>query len=478
VIPGREQRSFLIIAMKTRNHNVLAYLLLTILAFVFGSIRLYATPQVEQSATQQEISEKVWEVFSNSSAVRDTALSWHRARKNPDVIAPLIYALRYSPDGREEIADTLRALSGASYAPDWFQWMLWQQSHPEIKPFAGFDTFQADLFANIDPNFRVFIYPGVKHEIRLEEIAWGGVIKDGIPALINPELIPANEAEYLTDSEPVFGIEINGDVRAYPYRIMDWHEMFNDVIGGVPVALAYCTLCGSGILFDTQVEGHGAPFVFGSSGFLYRSNKLMYDKESHSLWNQFTGRPVVGELAGADIELKVLPVVTTTWHDWYTQHPDTKVLSLNTGHQRDYTPGRPYSNYFTSPDLMFPTLVPDKRLQQKDQVFGLRITGVEKAWPLKTFKGGRVINDRVGVIDLVLVGDADKRTVRAYRSGGRKFRKKDDGLKQLVAEDGTWTVTETGLVKLDGQSLSRLPGHLAYWFAWSGYLEDAEFWTE
>ena len=83
----------------------------------------------------------------------------------------------------------------------------------------------------------------------------------------------------------MFGIEINGDIRAYPYRIIDWHEMFNDVIGGVPVTLAYCTLCGSGIFFDARVAGYDQPFVFGSSGFLYRSNKLMCDQRSNSLWN-------------------------------------------------------------------------------------------------------------------------------------------------------------------------------------------------
>ena len=140
-------------------------------------------------------------------------------------------------------------------------------------------------FNRTDPGFNVFFYPDLKHDIRLEEIVWGGAPKDGIPALNNPELIAAHAAEYLSDEEPVFGIEINGDIRAYPYRFIDWHEMFNDVIGGVPITLAYCTLCRSGILFDARVAGYDQPFVFGSSGFLYRSNKLMCDQRSNSLWN-------------------------------------------------------------------------------------------------------------------------------------------------------------------------------------------------
>ena len=140
--------------------------------------------------------------------------------------------------------------------------------------------------------------------------------KDGIPALTNPKQVAPEQATYLTDDELVFGVEIDGDARAYPLRILDWHEMLNDVVGGVPVTLAYCTLCGSGILYDTRVPGRAEPFVFGSSGFVYRSNKLMYDQATHSLWNQFTGRPVVGPLTGSGIELKVLPVTLASWRDW------------------------------------------------------------------------------------------------------------------------------------------------------------------
>jgi hypothetical protein len=171
--------------------------------------------------------------------IRDNARAWMARRGKPDVAAALIMALRYVPGDRLKNTRVLKAITEANHDPDWSDWMLWQQAHPEVKPFKGFDRFQADLFARIDLNFRAFLRPGVKHEIRLEEIVWGGVKKDGIPPLTNPELIPAAEADYLTKDELLFGVEINGDVRAYPLRFMDWHEMFNDVIGGVPVSLAY-----------------------------------------------------------------------------------------------------------------------------------------------------------------------------------------------------------------------------------------------
>lgn len=431
----------------------------------------------EAMLNSNDVGSHVRLLFVESIKVRRQSANWLRKRNNPDVIVALINAMRYVGDVGGDLADLLRHFTEENHGDDWSKWMSWLQAHPEIKPFDGYTRFKSELFQSLDPNFDVFIYPDIKHEIRIEEILWGGVEKDGIPALTNPDFIDANEATFLTDTESVFGVEINGDVRAYPYRIMDWHEMLNDVIGGIPVSLAYCTLCGSGILFDTRVAGRDKPFVFGSSGFLYRSNKLMYDQQTHSLWNQFTGRPVVGELTGSGIALKILPVVTTTWGQWKKQHPKTKVLSLETGFRRDYRPGSAYSRYFNSPKLMFPAPTNDKRLEPKQQVFGLRMTGAEKAWPLSAFSDGKVINDRVGVIQLVIIGDADTRTVRAYRSEGRQFRKDSEDLTIIKQEDKTWQVTEQALIGPDGENLARLPGHIAYWFAWSGYLDKADLYN-
>ncbi|MCH7929550.1 MAG: DUF3179 domain-containing protein [Proteobacteria bacterium] len=434
---------------------------------------LNARPSASGALAPEAVERIVRDVFEGDPAIRRSALERLEARGNPDVAPALIQALRFIGDDGRAIVGTLEALTGARPGDRWHEWMLWQEAHPEIEPFDGFDAFKADIMAVIDPEFRLFLRRGVKHEIRLEEIAWGGVVKDGIPALINPTHIEPPEADYLLDDELVFGVQINGDARAYPFRILDWHEMFNDVVGGVPVALAYCTLCGSGILYETEVSGRAEPLVFGSSGFLYRSNKLMYDRQTNSLWNQFTGRPVVGPLTGSGIELKVRPVTITSWKNWLKRHPDTKVLSLDTGYDRDYRPGRAYGAYFASPDLMFPALMADAQLKPKDYVFALRAGEHDKAWPLSDFEGGRVINDAVGDLDVVLIGDSASRTVRAYDARGRDFSAAGDDLESVVAGGEIWRVEEEALVGANGDRLPRLPGHIAYWFAWSGFKAAA-----
>ena len=400
---------------------------------------------------------------------RAAAREWMLKRDKTDVVPVLIRSLRYFPEDASETLPVLKQLTGQELGKNWFDWMVWLQNYSS-KEFENNEFFLVNFSNRIDKNFNQFFYPGLKKRIRLGEIVWGGVRKDGIPALTNPKLITANEADYITDKELVFGISINGDTRAYPYRFMDWHEMLNDTIGGVPVSLAYCTLCGSGILYKTQLSANEEPIIFGSSGFLYRSNKLMYDQKTHSLWNQFSGQPVVGKLANSGIELEVLPLVTTSWGEWKKQHPDSKVLAEDTGFHRDYSPGAAYGAYFFSEELMFPASLDDVSLKQKEKVFGLRISGANKAWPLSLFKKENVINDQIGIIAIVLIGNAKTETVRAYRSEGLEFHSLENGT--LIADNQQWQITETELIGPNKQSLSRLPGHVAYWFAWSGYFPN------
>lgn len=401
------------------------------------------------------------------------AIRWLLENGGRGSVAVLIRLLRWLPSEEPSVVARLRTLTGADPGTRWFDWMVWQQGHPEFVPYPGYTGFLADLLAGIDPRFRRFIRADVPHEIRPEEIVWGGVKVDGIPALDNPKLIAAADAGYLNPGDPVFGVEIGGDARAYPLRIVNWHEMVNDVVGGVPVSLAYCTLCGAGILFDGRVAGYARQFTFGSSGLLYRSNKLMYDRQTDSLWNQFTGRPVVGPLTRSNINLRLLPVVRTSWEQWRARHPSTRVLALDTGFARDYGPGVAYHEYFASPELMFPALVKDKRLSPKDLIFGVRVPGGVKAWPLADFTAGAVIDDRVGFVDIVLIGDPQGAGARAYRADGHRFVR-GAAPDEVRSAGARWRVTESALIGPGGESLPRLPGHVAYWFAWAGYFENAQ----
>ncbi|MEM9584334.1 MAG: DUF3179 domain-containing protein [Pseudomonadota bacterium] len=437
-------------------------------AFTGSLAASLATPAFAQSVNYKTM---MFDILSGDPDLFRPALAHIKARKNPDMAAGLIQAMRFTNGSEAEIAKTLRQITGANTGNTWFKWMLWQEANPQVKPHPTFIEFKREVMTRIDPNFadflkRQYLDPD-KMRIRLEEITWGGVRKDGIPSLDNPKLTSADKAIYMRGDDLIFGVSINGDTRAYPLRIMGWHEMFNEVIGGVPVALAYCTLCGSGILFETKVKGRNRPFVFGSSGFLYRSNKLMFDRQTNSLWNQFTGKPVVGKLANRRIELKQRPVVITTWDAWRAQNPQTKILSLDTGHRRDYGSGVVYAEYFGSNQLMFPTNVDQRKHKQKDYVFGIRKFGGAKAWPLRAFRRRKVINDGMLDTPLVLIGDAKSRTVRAYERGGLSFKQKGGG---LVSNDGqTWRVTEDALIS-GATQLPRVAGHIAYWFAWNGYL--------
>jgi hypothetical protein len=220
-------------------------------------------------------------------------------------------------------------------------------------------------------------------------------------------------------------------------------------------------------------------YTFGSSGFLFRSNKLMYDHQTNSLWHHLTGEPVVGPLASGGIRLRVLPVVITTWKEWRAEHPDTRVLDLKTGYQRDYTPGRPYGRYFASPDTMFPVSPRSDRLRTKDLVFGVRIAEARKAYPLDVFRRDPVVNDRVGTTAVVVLGTPETRSVRAYERGAFSFRQ-GAGPTELIetASGARWRVEEERLVEpATGRTLPRVGGHVAFWFGWYAFFPDAEVYT-
>ena len=361
--------------------------------------------------------------------------------------------------------------SGRAFDGDvetWYQW-LWSAERPVHPDYA---EFKGLLYAPIDARFREYFERRPKSTIRLDEIRWGGVRRDGIPPLKNPKMIAAHEATWLQDDNIVFGVAIDGDVRAYPKRILAWHEMVKDRIGGRELAGVYCTLCGALVLYD--VTAGGVPHELGTSGFLYRSNKLMYDHATKSLWSTLTGSPVVGPLVGQRIELESLYVVTTTWKAWRTRHPSTRVLSLDTGHQRDYSEGAAYRDYFATDRLMFGVPKRDARLPNKAEVLALRLPqapGEALAIAADFLATRPVYHARVGNVNLVVLTDASGAN-RVYESADVTFASWDRVAAARDARGKVWRLDESRLSGPNGETLKRLPAHRAFWFGWHAAYPD------
>ena len=391
----------------------------------------------------------------------------------------------------EQVIPVMQQLSGQSIEYDGKAWVEWLAQQPDLELPEGYFRWKVDLLSDIDPPFRSYFTTGddelidpAKIDLDLRFLVWGGVLQDdgssrSIPSLVNPAMVEGEDAAYLESTDRVFGVSINGDARAYPLRIMNWHEMANDVVGGVPVALAYCTLCGSGILYDTDVDGD--KYVFRSSGLLYFSNKLMYDLTTGGLWNQFTGVPVTGSLLESGVRLNIRPVTLTTWGDWLASHPDTLALDINTGYQRNYSsegdPGAAYTEYYGSPNLWFPVGEYDDRLQVKDVVYGIEIGGEAKAYPVEAVGREALVNDEVGGTELVLVGNPGTKTVVAYERTGARFVSLlgEEVRTTLVDENGVeWLVRDASLEALDGSGdeLARIAGRTSFWFGWRAFFPE------
>ena len=364
-----------------------------------------------------------------------------------------------------QILAVLNRATGQDFGADaelWYRWIWNQPSEPHPK----YGEFKAKLFSLIDRQFGAYFRKTDSATIRLDEIRWGGVKRDGIPPLKNPDMIPASEADYLDDSHVVFGVKIGDDARAFPKRILAWHEMFKATIGGESVCGVYCTLCGSLIVYSTVVQDQH--HELGTSGFLYRSNKLMYDHATESLWSTLDGQPVVGPLVGQGIQLASLNVVTTTWGEWRERHPQTTVMSLDTGYERDYGEGIAYKDYFATDELMFGVPNPDDRLANKADVFVVRPNVDVAQDPLaiasEFLRQQRVYHNQIGGKKFVVLTDASG-AHRAYEAKDHQFDKFDS--QQLMDKSGNpWSVSESALTSDSGAVLQRLPAHRAFWFGW------------
>jgi hypothetical protein len=296
---------------------------------------------------------------------------------------------------------------------------------------------------NTNAQRAVFVEETVSQdEFRMENLAipsWdivpAGPGKDGIPAITDPEMASAKHDRWLDPKEAVIGVTINGKAKAYPVRILNYHEVVNDDFGGEAVAITYSPLCGSGMAYLT--ENRDQSWELAVSGLLYNNNPLLYDRQTESLWCQATGEAVSGPLSGAELEL--LPTTYTTWGEWQERHPNTLVMTTETGFQRNYEIDA-YAYYAGTDRLMFPLNESDNRLPIKERVLGVEVDGAFKAYPFALLPTENGITED--------------------EFNGQHIRIEFDKVAQAAY------VTDA-----DGNPL---PSASMYWFAWSSFHPDTQ----
>jgi hypothetical protein len=247
-----------------------------------------------------------------------------------------------------------------------------------------------------------------RQSIPIDDIYDGGPGKDGIPAILKPKFISAEEADktQLKKDDRVLGYVHNGQARAYPIKILNWHEIVNDRVGGASRVVTYCPLCGTGMVFDTEVKGRN--LTFGVLALLYQSDMLLYDHQTESLWSQIKSEAVTGNLIGS--RLKLLPSTHTNWASWKSKHPKTKVLSDDTGYRRDYDRD-PYQGYETSERLVFGVSAKNQKYHPKEKVIGIELGGVTKAYPFSELKKvASPIKDVIGKTPVQIFYDRKTKT--------------------------------------------------------------------
>ncbi len=244
----------------------------------------------------------------------------------------------------------------------------------------------------------------------------GGPPRDGIPSIDKPKFIKANKADYLKDEDRILGVEIDGKARAYPIRILNWHEIVNDVHNGKPIAVTFCPLCGSGIVYNATLAGK--PHKFGVSGLLYNSDVLLYDRETETLWSQILSKGISGKLVGSDLE--IIPSSHTSWKAWREKHPDTEVLSTDTGSSRNYNRS-PYAGYDKGRETYFPLAFRSQKYHPKERVIGVSIGEKHKVYPfseLAKIKSNTLSDDFSGQ-QLQLSFDAENRDGEIKDASGK-----------------------------------------------------------
>ncbi len=299
-----------------------------------------------------------------------------------------------------------------------------------------------------------------------EEIFDGGPGKDGIPSIDTPNFSSVQDINFLEDTDLVIGYFNEGQIRAYPHDILDWHEIVNDDIANKSVALTYCPLTGTAIGWDRNVGNNKT--TFGVSGKLYNSNLIPYDRNTDSYWSQIGLNCINGELFST--EIKTVPLIETTWETWKTAYPNSMVLNTDTGFSRTYGV-YPYGDYITNHSrLAFPVEPLDDRIPAKERVLGLLSDAGNKSYRLSSFGNGKLVVDSIGDETYLIIGSQTLNFIVAYaiESDAEDWSYDPTNL-PVIAKDGSGNALTIHGDIVDGPlsetSLSPTVSFMAYWFS-------------
>lgn len=291
-------------------------------------------------------------------------------------------------------------------------------------PTQSKSTQSTDINISLDPNTTKTIQKtqdGTKYLIHPDKLRSGGPPKDGIPSIDKPKYVNLSGVDWIKDTELVLAIKYKGVKRVYPLQILVWHEIVNDKIAGDSVLITYCPLCGSGIAYERKINGKEVEF--GTTGKLYNSNLVMYDRATDTYWTQIDGLAIIGPLTGS--KLKPISIDTVVWRDWKKQHPDSQVLSKETGYSRQYGTD-PYGSYYEDSFLFFPVNATDNRVHPKTVIFGVEVNGTYKAYRENDLKNKTTITDTVGGVKIQLHRDsAGTVTIKETKTGKEIVKERD-----------------------------------------------------
>ncbi|HAV78073.1 MAG TPA: hypothetical protein DCX53_12055 [Anaerolineae bacterium] len=332
------------------------------------------------------------------------------------------------------------------------------------------------------------------HSIPYNKVHYGGPGKDGIPVIDFPKFVSVLEADdWIEPQEPIIVVRVKNDTRAYPIQILLWHEVVNDVVGGTPLVITYCPLCNSGIAFERTVDGE--VLDFGTTGRLFNSNLLMYDRHTESWWQQANGQAVIGEYTGS--QLRFHPVEMVAWEDFKQSFPSGLVLSRDTGEYRRYdlTPYHLYDDIKKEPFFYYGPEVP-QILPSMMRIIGVEFNGISVAYPYSSLEQQRLINDSVGGNEIVLIWSPDAvSALDKFRISNARKVGSAVGYSRIIARrlltfrsvDGKYFDAETGSEwdifgravdgPMTGSQLDPIIATNHFWFSWFAFNPETQVYT-